>query len=478
MQYKKTILFSNYRGNDNMACKKSNKGSKSTVISMRDDYDWGKILYNACYVFNRNLAEYWKSYALSYNERRKEVLKSEQEINKILDKRNSIIHEKSKLKEDVRYFSSQATYFYRQYVKQLPVGMCVAEWRNNKSAQDYQDIINLRKQYYLNYVQNFDLKTIALNIEDEYKNKHLFETRELGNQARSLTKLANLYKLELEHPISEDIDILYDFISSEDQIEKLMGVCISILETYSEKEFSTLMYIKDRENIANSIFNYFNEFQHNYDFLAGCYEIKNDKLVLKDLEVLKNKFYNGYYLTILGFMRNAYSETRDEHFNIQSSDQFWQDDEGNGNHGIDLFTNTEKHEGGYSISAASNENFSEGMYDFWLMCKSFLIDNIDEMANELHHQMVSNFPEMNFYKNMKNNYCMIKLLTNTLDRINEELYKGNNVGFKLKHIVLDSMGGAETKDEWNKCSISVLAIIKKYMQRFFQKNQAELLKNI
>jgi hypothetical protein len=257
-----------------------------------------------------------------------------------------------------------------------------------------------------------------------------------------------------------------------------MGVCINILETYSEKEFSTLMYINDRENIADYIFNYFISFKHNYDFITGCYEEKNNKLYLKDFDMLKNKFYNGYYLTIRGFMRCAYSEARNEHFNIQSSDAYWETDEGNGNHGVDLLVNTDDNKkGGYSTIISDTEGFTDGMYDFWNVCRIFLNEHVDDMANELYQQMIKQFPNMNYYNQMSDGRHLRDVFFKTLNSINDELIKGNNISFKLKHIVLDSMGGAETKDEWNKCSAFVLDIIKNYMNKFFVKNKKNLYNN-
>lgn len=451
--------------------------TKSTVIAMRDEFDWGKTLYNACFIFNQKLADYWREYAMNYEKKREEIIKSEEETKRIIKKRNSIIDEKARLKSNTRDLSFKVTDYYRKYIKALPIGDCVSEYRLNKFSESYTAIINERKQHYNNYNQCYDLKQKSLIIENDYKNEHLFETRELNSKVKSLNKLIELHKLELDHPITEDIDVLYDFITSEKQIERLMSVCINILETYSEKEFSTMMYVKDRENIANYIFDYFENFNHNYDFISGCYELKEDnKLHLKDLKTLENKFYNGYYLTIRGFVQRSYAEGRNEHFNIKSADENWQNDNDNTNHGIDMITDTEKEKGGYTIT--QREGFTDGMYDFWGLCKSFLNNHLDEMAVLLKNKMINQFPKMNYYKDMSDNTIMINLLSNVLNGIDGELIKGNNVSVKLKHIILDSMGGAETKEEWNKCSTFIISIIKEYMKKFFVENRTELYDDI
>lgn len=458
---------------------KNKKNKKTTVIAMRDEYDWGKTLYNACYIFNKNLADYWKEYALNYEEIRKTFLNNEEESKNIMEKRNHIIEEKQKLKEQIKHFSSKSIESYRNYVKSAPVGECVSRWRKYQFDDDYQKIINGRKLLHNSYLQNAELKSTAIKKENDYKQNHLFETRCLGNQARMLKKLIDIHKLELNKPITDDIDVLYNFICSESQIERLMSVCINILNTYSEKEFSTLMNIKDRENIAEYIYNYFSSFKHNYDFIAGCYEIRDDeKLYLKDLDLLADKFYNGYFLTIRGFIRCSYSEARNEHFNIQSSDVNWQNDEGNGNHGVDVIANTENKNSGYSPLLSNKEGFSEGMISFWGLCREFLITNINDMADELYNKMLNNFPNMNYYSSMTDNKIMVKVILNTLNGIDTELLQGHNINLKLKHIILDSMEGAETKDEWDKCSSFVTSIIKNYMNKFFIINRTELYDDI
>ena len=174
--------------------------------------------------------------------------------------------------------------------------------------------------------------------------------------------------------------------------------------------------------------------------------------------------------------KRAYAEGRNEHFNIKSADENWQNDNDNTNHGIDMITDTEKEKGGYTIT--QREGFTDGMYDFWGLCKSFLNNHLDEMAVLLKNKMINQFPKMNYYKDMSDNTIMINLLSNVLNGIDGELIKGNNVSVKLKHIILDSMGGAETKEEWNKCSTFIISIIKEYMKKFFVENRTELYDDI
>ena len=48
--------------------KKGGSEEKSTVIKIRDGFDWGRILYDACHVFNRRMAEYLDEYAKRYDD--------------------------------------------------------------------------------------------------------------------------------------------------------------------------------------------------------------------------------------------------------------------------------------------------------------------------------------------------------------------------------------------------------------------------
>ena len=71
--------------------KKSECEEKSTVIKIRDDFDWGRILYDACHVFNRRMAEYLVEYARRYDEGEVVVKNANDEISALVEKRNRLI---------------------------------------------------------------------------------------------------------------------------------------------------------------------------------------------------------------------------------------------------------------------------------------------------------------------------------------------------------------------------------------------------
>ena len=450
---------------------------KSTVMNMRDEFDWGKILFDACYIFNYSLAEHWLNYVKNY-QNKKFVQDSDKHINEIIETRNKIINTKKDFKENRKKTIQQANIFYKQYAQALPIGSFIKEQRMNNNSVQFQELMNIRKDSYDKYHHFIDENNKIIQEENDYTKNHLFQARTLGTRARTLKKIINIHELELSHPICEDKDIIYNFLISEEQAERLMGVCINILNTYSEKEFSKSMNVQDREKIADNIYEYFSTFEHNYDFITGCYQVGNDnKLYLKDLEKLKSKLYNGYYFTIRGFVQRSYIAARDEKYNITSVDMNWNDEDNHSNCGFDKYTNTEEElKGGYSVAATSAETngFGEGMKNFWYSCQEYLKENIDEMANELFYKMKNRFSDMNYYCSMTNNQIMVNILLNTLNGISEELKRGKNVSSKLKHIILDSMGGAETKTEWKQCVIFTSDIIMKHINKFFIYNKKEL----
>ena len=463
-----------------MARKKStnNEQAKSTVINMRDEFDWGKILFNACYVFNNSLAEAWLKYVDNYNHDTA-VKEVQDEMKNALSTRDYLLSKKSELNSNKKDCTQQVQNFYKKYIKTLLIGDFIKERRLNNNSVDFDEIMHQRKDAQNQYYKHVDESIKAIREENSFTQAHLFQARSLGTRARTLKKIVNMHELELAHPIHEDKEIIYNLLTSEEQAERLMGVCINILNTYSEKEFSTILNIYDREKIADGIYEYFSKYEHNYDFITGCYYVGEDnKLHLKDIKTLKEKLYNGYYFTIRGFVQRSYIAARDEKYNIESVDINWNEEDNNSNKGYDKYINTEEKEnqGGYSIFATSSQinEFGDGMIKFWHSCQEYLIQHVDTMANELYNNMKSKFPNMNYYNSMTDNQVMINWIIRTLDGIDEELKRGRNVNSKLKHIVLDSMEGAETQKEWKMCVDFMSNIILKYIHQFFIHNRNEL----
>lgn len=434
------------------------KEEKSTVITIRDNFDWGKILFNACYIFNKNLADYWIEYIKKYENGEIKTVDAEHKIKQMNQTRDNLLTNKLKLRDNTRSASINVTSSYRNYVKSLPIGKSVSSLRKNSVEYDVNPEYKKLNDYYFITVNEEEK---AIKKEKEYTCDHLFETRTLGNKMKQLKKMINIHNKQLAHPLSDDKEKLYNFILSENQIEKLMGVCLNILNSYSEKDFNQIMNIQDKEKISELIFNYFNDFKHNYDFLAGCYEIKDDgKLYLKDLEELQNKLYNGYYFTIRGHVQRAYIKAREEHYNIISSDEKWSDEPDNFNHGIDKYNNIDND---YIYNKRSE--FDEGMIDFWKSCKEYLSCYYKNIAFEFYQKMNEKFSDLSDYYNQENTQ---KMILEIINGINDELIRGRDLGNKFKYIILYSTRGAESKKEWQYSTEVMSLIFKKYLQKFFK----------
>lgn len=461
-----------------MPRKKKQCEEKSTVIAMRDDCDWGRILYDACYVFNRNFADYLVEYARQYDEGNLVVKDAEKETAELLDKRNKLISEREELRDAVRKASASKADAFRSYAKALPIGESVSRWRKSNnfgevdenSFESYKKAINERSEYKELYHLYLQDEKRAVAEERNHIDSNLFMTRTINRRVKNIAKLIEKHKHPLNNAMSDDVKPLYDLIVSEGQIERLMAVCINILNTYSEREFITIMNVLDREHIAEKIYDFFSKFEHNYDFIAGCYDVdENGVLALKPIDVLKDKIYNGYYFTIRGYVQRSYAGIRFEKFNIESVDVNWENETDNGNHGIDKKKSSESEINGSSLPMALGEHelLDEGTKDCWVDCNKFLSDNIHKISEELAVILSTKFPRNPYYNSEKTVQNMGTFVAMALKSISSELLAGNMIGNQFKHIVLDSMNGAESNEEWRQNVNALSGIMAKYIKKFF-----------
>lgn len=446
---------------------------KSTIIGMRDGYDWGRVLYDACAMFNLNLAEYWIDYAAKQDGGGFDDSKEKADM--IESARDEILARRERHKQESRRMTRGAFDAYNEYSSIPIVGDVVREMRASRMRgeavpQGYADARSRRdslKSEYLSFVREKDAEDRRFG---EYMDGVPCQTRELGNQFRNLMKLSEVHKTPLARPISEDLIPMYEFIVSEDQVERLMSLCISILNNYSQKEFCTMMCLGDRERVAENIYDRFSKCVHNYDFLAGCYERHDDGLLhLRPFEVLSSKFYNGYYMTIRGYVQRAYVSARDEKFMVSSLDASVSGSEDD----RDISETVPSSEDGQTMqySAPNLGGFDEGMVAFWNDCKSYLHDKSGHISGEILRMMRERFPCMEFYS--RPDAEMPGFVDKVLDGIDEELSLRRSVGAKLKQIVLDAMDGAETQEEWQYCTFATAHIIYSTMLEHFTEGMDE-----
>lgn len=448
--------------------RKKNTEEKSTVIKIRDEYDWGRILYDACFIFNKNFAEYLVDYARKYDAGEIVMDDAEKKTGELISQRDRLIGERENLREIARSASAMKVEAFRKYAKSSPIGVAVAQWRRNNPDNDYQRMLDERIKLHDEYRACVRKEKDALKDERKHIDENMYTTRTLNRQVRNITKLVEKHKIPLAHKMQDDVQGLHDLIVSEGQAERLMAVCINILNTYSEKEFITLMNVLDRERIAESIYDFFIGFEHNYDFVSGCYDIdeQTGMLVMKPLDVLANKIYNGYYFTIRGYVQRSYASVRFEKFNVESADFGWESENDNGNHGIDKKAGEESEIIGSGVNPEP-EPLDEGMLDMWRDCNAFLMEHLGSMSHELANVLSEKFPRNPYYNNDETEEKMLDVMTSAIRNIDFELADGNVIGSKLKHVVLDAMGGAETNEEWKQNVIVITSIVMKYIRLFF-----------
>lgn len=458
--------------------KKSDCEDKSTVIKIRDGFDWGRILYDACHVFNRRMAEYLVEYARRYDEGEVVVKNANEEINALVEKRNRLIGERKVLHDALRSASASKVRAYRKYAKALPIGEAVANFRKSvlsgetsgESIDRYRELMNGRRELNSAYHSCLIGEKKAMENERRHIDANMFVTRSLGHRINNIAKMVDKHKLPLNHPMADDVDAIYGLLMSEAQNERLMAVCLNILNTYSEKEFSTMMNVLEREHVAEKIFEFFSKFEHNYDFISGCYDVDESTgfLKMKPLDVLANKIYNGYYFTIRGYVQRSYAGIRFEKFNVESTDASWETETDNGNHGIDRkISNESETERGGATANNEPESLDEGMIDIWTDCNNYLSSSIPSMSQEISNELSHRFPRNPYYSNGSLSDRMSEVIVSVMNKVNGELVSGNIVGNKFKHIVLDSMGGAETNEEWRQNVMVITQTLMKYVRKFF-----------
>ena len=457
--------------------KKESEG-KSTVLKIMDEFDWGRILYNACYIFNKGFAEYLEDYAKRYDEGDVVVDDAEKETEKLISQRDGLIDKRKRLHDEVRKASTEKTSAFRQYAKAFPVGEVVANWRKDILAgrktgdniDKYRKLISNRSEVEKVLHASVEKEKRTLRAERRYIDSNLFATRTLNQKVKNIRKMVDKHSIPLGHRMSDEIKPLQELILSEGQTERLMAVCLNILNTYSEKDFSSTLEVSERERVVEGIYSFFSNFEHNYDFISGCYEVDEEthELKMKPLDVLENKIYNGYYFTIRGYVQRAYASVRFERYNVESTDMNWEQDTDNGNHGIDrkLSSETDAEPAGLPVSKEPMP-LDDGMMDIWTDCNKYLWDNIEDMSDEITGELSKKFPRNPYYSLDNMLDTMPVVMSMVIDSVNEELVAGNVIGNKLKHIILDSMGGAETNEEWRQNVTIISKIMAKYIRKFF-----------
>ena len=460
--------------------KKIDGPGKSTVAGMRDECEWGRMLYDACYVFNLGLAEYWIEYASQYEQGDDDYANALEKAEALDRRREEVMRERSDIQKKIKDYSRLIRETCAEYASKAVIGEAVSKWRNLyglERCEEYDDMTARRSELRRQCKALLKMQSDVVARLKSHIEANRFATRDLANKSNALRKHMAAHGKRLDHPICDDLIPIYDFILSDETTEHLMGLCISIVNKYSGKEFCTTMDMAGRERTAERIYEFFRNFQHNYDFITGCYEEGEDGLLkLKPLDGLAAKFYNGYYLTVRGYVQRAYAAARDEALAVSSIEE---KTERNGNHGVN-----EDEDSDFSVVdgedatgpyARPSGEFDDGMVEFWRDCKAYLESNAGEMADAIRKRMSRHFPDLGFYKagSGKALARMSDMVMKTIGGIDEELTERRRVGSNLKHIVLDALGGAESQREWAYCTKVVSSVILGKMTEFFAKDSGK-----
>ena len=118
-------------------------------------------------------------------------------------------------------------------------------------------------------------------------------------------------------------------------------------------------------------------------------------------------------------------------------------------------------------ASRESELLDEGMMDIWTDCNSYLSDSIPSMSREISDELSHRFPRNPYYSSDSLSDRMSEVMVSVMSKVNGELVSGNVVGNKIKHIVLDSMGGAETNEEWRQNVVVITRTLMKYIRKFF-----------
>jgi len=455
------------------------KEAKSTVIKIRDNTTWGKIMYSACYAFNKHLAEHWLEYCIRFDDG--EVLGN---LDNALDNANAelenIKREKAENDSNVADSVHKTIELYKQYgASKIPESI-VANYRRNKDdanvRRQYEGLCEARRLAFAKYNEAMAERREFERKRATYNTEHSYESKRISNRITAIKRKLAIRNIPVQHPVCCDFELLNNFILSEQQTEKLMGLLLSILAINTSNAFISSITDLQRAKVCEKLFEFLDSFKHIYDFATGCYEERDGVLQMKSMDVLAKTFYNGYYITLKGYCLRAFMHSVKESETIVSV--------------YDLFPETDENEGGanrgFDRIAFDQNNFSFGGYEttnediaeMWLDVANGIRANCDAFSSEIRSAMQSSLPQGNYYETTDSQAMCKGIVFGVVDGILFALREGRNVPSRLKNIVLDASGGVESRQELDKLVQCVTNLLKQYMREFFAaEKQEELLNN-
>ncbi len=455
---------------------KLSKEEKSTVVKIRENTTWGKIMYNACYIFNKNLSDYLLEYCVKFDDG--EVLGNLENAMRQANVELVNLKAERKTNDEVVASCVQNTMdLYKQYwAAKIPESVVANYRRGIGDNEDYARYIQIRKQAYNRYHNAVQERKIAEKKRIDFNFAHSYESKRITNRITAIKRKMAIQSASLQHSICEDFELLNNFILSEAQCEKLMGLLLSILSLNTGNAFITQLTDLEREKVCEKLYDYLNEFNHIYDFATGCYMVKNNTLVLKPMATLSKTLYNGYYITLKGYCLRSFMQIVKEREMVTSVYELYpQDEEGNDREsGFDRVCD----ETTMSSIRFPSSKIDEGTIDIWVDIANEIKCRKNEVALKIKSLMQLSLPNGNYYESDEAIPICENALFGALDGIMMELQTGKHITSKIRNVVFDSVGGVESKQELDNLVVHITNVIKSCIREYFEKEKTdELLLN-
>lgn len=323
---------------------------------------WGRILLDACMVFNRRLADHWRRFAGRPIDRRM-AYRCAVELARE-DAMYEAIHFEMEAMEGMADFrASESRRLELEMLRSRSGRKKVNDKKVNERPERpaprpieavEPDILGIP---FSSLCGNADPGTLdtptvpdapEMLYEKAVKGRGWMERRLMlfkdsvrktlsssSGRRKSLRKRALVYARPISSMPAEMRDGMPDFLTSEKMSERLCAMLSGILSSMHGGEFRSRITEDEKTAMAEYVYDEMLKAPMSYDFIQGCYSMDDQGMMsprsFRDLEA---KFYNGMYMTLSGIMHDSYREmsmARDRMLSIdEDRENRRKDDEGDG----------------------------------------------------------------------------------------------------------------------------------------------------
>lgn len=457
---------------------------------------WGNTLWSSCIYFNNLLAENWLKYCEAYSNFELKKTKNEITLSNLKRAKEKLSKYIESIRNDVRKSSKRMTAAYSDYIALEIDNNLVKSARKYKLAQkrndtelllqfskdmeDYNKAIKLRsdkKQEYESareYNHEMELK-YKLFME---KNKD--KTRHLTSKIKKIQKLVDKCKLLNNYDFEQDKEHLYEFFKSQRLAERLLITTHSILNKLHGYSFKTIFSNSEKERVVELYFDHIMKSRFNFDYIIACYSVDNEKVEkISDNELVKT-IYNGYFLTLKGGLSNAFYKVLNERKNtISLNETIGDDNDGGATEKINLYSNPQNRKSGFITDSSlfkpkmilNQYVVDDATKNYWTILQNELLKNTQIMSDEFCHEYMIKYNLKTQCKDDIKNIADV--FANIIKKINSELMSDRTLGIKLAHIIVDTIGGVENRNE----RVFFVDTINKIMRKHICKHFMSIIKN-